>query len=82
MTTSVSTIGPNTKTILVDNDTQAGVLSQISAILVASGLKTLPIGLGVYGDLVAVNCDGNGFSDASGTAVNHMVLGQGVALPY
>jgi hypothetical protein len=37
MTTSVSTIGPNTKTILVDNDTQAGVLSQISAILVASG---------------------------------------------
>lgn len=37
MTTSVSTIGPNTKTILVDNDTPAGLITAISAVMVASG---------------------------------------------
>lgn len=37
MTTTTTVLGPNSKTLLLDNDTQAGVISAISAVLVASG---------------------------------------------
>jgi len=46
------------------------------------GLKTLPTGLGVYGDILPVTCDANGFSDPSGTPVSHIVIGACTALPY
>jgi hypothetical protein len=44
------------------------------------GLKMLPTGFGQYGDVTSVLCDADGFSDPSGTGLDHFILGN-IAVP-